>query len=95
MGKVNVSHLLVEHRHEAEDLERKLQEGAHFEDLARRYSRCASASAGGLLGLVDESRLDPDFREALDLLRPGQISKPVRTRFGYHLIRRESADSST
>lgn len=91
MAIVHVAHILVAHRHEAEDLVRRLQAGEAFEELARKHSACPSAARGGDLGAVDDRRLNEDFREALELLAVGQISGPVRTRFGYHLIRRNSA----
>ncbi len=89
MSKVAVSHILVDHAYEADDLLRKLQSGEVFENLARQNSKCSSASQGGSLGSVDPKRLDPDFREVLETLQVGEVSKPVRTRFGYHLIRRD------
>lgn len=89
--KVKVQHILVTHRFEAEDLLRLLREGKKdFEDLARRYSTCGSASQGGHLGEIDPRRLDEDFREALLLLKEDEISNVVKTRFGFHLIRRLS-----
>lgn len=87
--KIHVSHILVDHKYQAEDLLRLLKEGAEFADLARKHSRCPSASRGGDLGEVDARRLDRDFAEAAESLRPGQLSGVVRTRFGYHLIRGE------
>lgn len=91
MAKIHVSHILVAHRYEADDVLRRLQAGEEFETLARKHSTCPSSAQGGDLGSVDERRLDEDFREALAGLAVGQVSAPVRTRFGYHLIRRNSA----
>lgn len=88
MAKIKVQHLLVQHRHEADDLLKKLREGASFGDLAKRHSTCPSAPQEGHLGEIDPRRLDDDFREALEALKPGETSGVVRTRFGYHLIRR-------
>lgn len=86
--KIHTFHILVKHEYEAQDLVRFLKAGQSFEDLARKYSICPSASAGGDLGLQDIARFDDDFAEAALLLKSGQISVPVRTRFGYHLIKR-------
>ncbi len=89
--KYNVDHILVKHQHEAEDILRLLRRGDCFEGLAKKYSQCSSASVGGSLGAVDGIRLDSDFLEALDLLNVDEVSKvPVRTRYGYHIIRRRS-----
>jgi len=82
------SHILVKQKFEAEDIERKLKSGSSFEDLARKFSSCGSASAGGDLGAVSLSRFDVDFSEAAQILKVGEVSPPTRTKFGYHLIRR-------
>ncbi len=87
---MNVSHILVKHRFEAEDLLRKLSEGNSFESLARQYSLCSSAELGGWLGDISNKNVDPDFKLALKNLSPQEISSPIKTKFGYHLIRKES-----
>lgn len=87
---MRIKHILVHNKYEAEDLLRFIHEGKSFEELATKYSTCPSAPQGGDLGEVQSRRLDPDFLEAAEILKSGQISKvPVRTRFGYHLIKRE------
>lgn len=89
--KINVSHILVQYDYEAQDVLRSLQGGKSFEDLARKFSKCPSAEQGGELGVFGKGRLDPDFEEAAFALKVGQTTaKPVRTRFGYHIIRRNS-----
>jgi len=85
---LHVSHILVENRYEAEDLIKKLAEGESFEALARRFSKCPSSKMGGDLGPVDSRRLDNTFAEAAEILKPGEVSPIVRTRFGYHLIKK-------
>lgn len=85
----HAAHILVSTRHEAEDILRKLKEGRDFADLARKFSTCASAPQGGALGAIRAGKADPDFEEAALALRPGETGgTPVRTRFGYHIIRR-------
>lgn len=59
---------------------------ARFEDLAKRYSEDGSAAAGGDLGWAGPGRYVPEFEQALGELKPGQISDPVTSRFGVHLI---------
>lgn len=78
------------YQYEAEDLLKKLKEGASFSELAQKYSICPSAKQGGDLGPVDSRRLDVDFAEAAGLLKMGDISPIVRTRFGFHLIQKIS-----
>lgn len=59
-----------------------------FEDLARRHSQDSNAASGGDLGFAAKGDLTPRFEEALwALAEPGQISPPIRTDFGYHLIK--------
>lgn len=85
---VEVSHILVNYAYEAEDIMRLLANGDDFADLARRYSQCSSARVGGYLGRVKQGKTVVEFEEAAFALSPAQISKPVRTQFGYHLILR-------
>jgi parvulin-like peptidyl-prolyl isomerase len=88
LKQIDVSHILVSHKYEAEDLEKLLQKGKTFAELAEKYSKCSSAKNAGHLGVVPIVRLDEDFAQAALLLKPKEISKPIRTRFGYHLILR-------
>jgi peptidyl-prolyl cis-trans isomerase SurA len=59
---------------------------AEFADMARQYSNDGSAGRGGDLGWVYPGDTVPDFERAMNALQPGQISEPVRTEFGFHLI---------
>lgn len=89
--KINISHILVQHDYEAQDVLRALQGGKTFEELARKFSKCSSVEQGGELGSFGKGRLDPDFEDAAFALKVGQTTaKPIRTRFGYHIIRRNS-----
>ncbi|MBL7558031.1 MAG: peptidylprolyl isomerase [Bdellovibrionaceae bacterium] len=86
--KVKPYHILVKHEYEAKDIQRMLEDGKPFEELAKKFSICSSSQSGGFLGEVDSRRLDSDFMDAFDLLKPGQVSKPTRTSFGWHLIKK-------
>ena len=86
--KLHLAHILVAQDFEAQDLLRKLKENISFEDLAKKFSSCPSAKAGGDLGVTALSRLDSVFAEAAGKLKPLEISPVVKTRFGYHLIKR-------
>lgn len=85
---MKIRHILVEHKYQAEDLTRLLKNGDDFALLAQKYSSCPSAKAGGDLGDLTGKSLDEDFEFAAKQLKTGEISGPVRTRFGYHLIQR-------
>ncbi|HQQ69436.1 MAG TPA: peptidylprolyl isomerase [Alicycliphilus sp.] len=70
-----------------EDLRQRVLRGqADFAALAREYSQDGSAKSGGDLGWAGPGRYVPEFEQALDALRPGEISQPVVSRFGVHLI---------
>ncbi|ARU30564.1 molecular chaperone SurA [Sulfuriferula sp. AH1] len=59
---------------------------AKFEDMARQYSDDGSASKGGDLGWLSPGETVPEFERAMNALKPGEISQPIHTPFGYHLI---------
>ena len=83
------AHILVRAKYEAEDLILKLNSGSKFEDLAKRYSSCTSAANSGNLGEIKIGQADMEFEEVTLSLKINEITKtPVRTRFGYHLIKR-------
>lgn len=66
----------------------QIQSGqSRFEDLAREHSADGSAAGGGELGWASPGQFVPEFEQAMDALQPGQISEPVVSRFGVHLIR--------
>ena len=70
-----------------EQLADRIRAGESFEDLARAYSEDASAPQGGDLGWLNPGETVPPFEEAMNALVPGQISAPVRSQFGWHIIR--------
>lgn len=86
--KLKAKHILVKHEYEAKDILRKLKEGKSFEDLARDFSLCSSAPAGGDLGEFPKGKMVPLFEKALLQLKENEISGIVRTQFGYHIIKR-------
>jgi parvulin-like peptidyl-prolyl isomerase len=74
-------------RARAEDLHRELDEGASFEELARRHSTDASKATGGDMGFVHRGSLNDEFEQALRDRHAGDVSDVVRTLYGYHLVR--------
>lgn len=71
----------------------RLQRGASFESVARQFSEDGSASLGGDLGWLNSGDTVPEFERAFLALKPGQNSGPVRSPFGWHLIRLEETRS--
>ena len=66
--------------------ERIVQGGARFADLARQHSADISAAKGGDLGWIYPGDTVPEFEQAMDALKPGEVSQPVQSPFGWHLI---------
>lgn len=86
--KFKAQHILVKHAFEAEDLLRKLKDGKSFEELARDFSQCPSASHSGNLGEVPRGKMVTAFDKALFALKENEISGIVKTQFGFHIIKR-------
>ncbi|MDE2365956.1 MAG: peptidylprolyl isomerase [Betaproteobacteria bacterium] len=68
------------------ELKERLDHGGKFDELAKLHSEDASAASGGDLGWVSPGDTVPEFEQAMKTLKPGQISEPVQTPFGWHLI---------
>ncbi len=87
-------HILVDTEEKASDLFNKINEGAiSFEDAAAEHSTCPSKDAGGNLGSFPRGQMVPEFEEAVFNMKQGEISGPVQTQFGYHLIKLEDIQS--
>ncbi|MGA1866128.1 MAG: peptidylprolyl isomerase [Thermoplasmatota archaeon] len=86
VSQVKASHILVNSKAEADKLFNRLKAGARFEDLARKHSQCPSGRKGGDLGFFSKGQMVKPFEDAAFSLRVGQVSEPVKTQFGYHLI---------
>ena len=99
-GKVKASHILIkvgrdapkdeveEAKKRTDDIAKKARaEGADFAELARKHSEGPTAKKGGLLGYFSKNRMVPAFSQAAFAMEPGEVSKPVRTKFGFHVIK--------
>ncbi len=86
--KIKAAHILVTYEYETKDLARKLEQGESFEQLARDFSLCPSSEEGGHLGEFGRGKMVPSFEKAAFALGIGEVSPPVRTSFGFHLIKR-------
>lgn len=69
-----------------DDLYRRIQSGEAFADVALKYSQDSSAPLGGDIGWITPGQADPAFEKAVASLQPGQVSAPVRSQFGWHII---------
>ena len=85
---VNASHILVDSEDKANEILAKINAGeVSFEDAARENSTCPSKDNGGNLGEFTKGQMVPEFDEAVFSMEVGTISAPVKTQFGYHLIK--------
>jgi len=85
---VKASHILVETEEKAKEIKKKLAEGADFAELARSESTDPmSAAEGGDLGFFARGRMVAEFEKAAFAMSPGQTSAPVKSEYGYHIIR--------
>ena len=85
--EIKASHILVKEKEIAEEIKEKLNNGADFTELAKEYSTDGTASQGGDLGYFGEGAMVPEFEKAAYALEIGGISDPVKTEFGWHIIK--------
>ncbi len=86
--KVHCAHILVKNEAEARQVLDELGKGTSFAKLAMERSLCPSKKRGGDLGIFGRGRMVKEFERAAFLLSKGQMSEPVRTQFGWHVIKR-------
>ncbi|MBY9012476.1 MAG: peptidyl-prolyl cis-trans isomerase [Candidatus Lokiarchaeota archaeon] len=87
-GKIKASHILVDKYNKAQEIYEDVQAGENFEDLARQFSTCSSKKRGGNLGDFSKGDMVSEFWNACTKLKIGEISQPVKSKFGYHVIKR-------
>lgn len=83
----DASHILVETEEQANDLKAQLDDGADFAELARAHSTGPSGPNGGALGWFGKGQMVPEFETAVVALEKGQVSDPVQTQFGWHVVK--------
>jgi foldase protein PrsA len=86
--QVEASHILVEDEETAKEVKEKLDNGGDFAELAKEYSTDTSnAESGGELGFFAKGEMVTEFDEKAFAMKKGEISEPVKTEFGYHIIK--------
>ncbi len=85
--KVHAKHILVENKEQAQDILDEIKEGASFDAMARKHSKCPSGTSGGDLGWFGKGAMVKEFEDAAFVLESGQVSEPVKTQFGWHIIK--------
>ena len=85
---VNASHILVNNSKEANDIYKQLSKGANFEELAKEKSiDPGTKDNGGNLGVFPKGAMVKEFEDAAFVLKPGEMSKPIKTAYGFHIIK--------
>ena len=83
---VKASHLLVKTEEEALKLKKDIEDGKDFAQVAKEVSLCPSGQNGGDLGYFTKGQMVKEFEDAVFSMSVGEISNPIKTQFGYHLI---------
>ncbi len=87
-SQIRASHILVKTEEEAKKIAEQLKKGADFATLAKEKSiDTGSAKNGGDLGFFSRGQMVPEFERAAFSLKKGEVSAPVKTQYGYHLIK--------
>jgi len=90
--EVSARHILVETEEQAKELKAKLDKGADFAQLAKENSKDpGSKDDGGNLGYFGHGQMVPQFEEVVFKLKKGEVSAPVKTQFGWHLVKLEDS----
>lgn len=86
---VKASHILVKKKSLADQLLERINTGESFSKLAKEFSECPSKKRGGSLGKFSRGQMVKPFEQATFALKVGEVtSEPVKTDFGYHIIKR-------
>ncbi len=86
--KVRCAHILVKTFTEAKALQERLKKGESFSAIAQECSLCPSGKKGGDLGKFGRGQMVKEFEICAFKLQKGEVSEPVKTQFGYHIIKR-------
>jgi peptidyl-prolyl cis-trans isomerase C len=87
MPRATASHILVTTEKECLELKAKLDKGAAFDSLAKQHSSCPSGQRGGDLGEFGPGQMVKEFDDVVFSAAVGEVHGPVKTQFGYHLLK--------
>ncbi len=87
-NEVHCAHILVKTEKEADAVLERLNKGEKFGAIAQEASLCPSKKRGGDLGTFSRGKMVREFEQAAFALQKGQVSSKVKTKFGYHIIKR-------
>jgi peptidyl-prolyl cis-trans isomerase C len=86
-AQARASHILVKTEDQANQIMKRLAEGEEFDKVARRFSSCPSGKNGGDLGWFGKGMMVPEFEKIAFEQDVGKVVGPVKTQFGYHVIK--------
>lgn len=86
-SQVAAEHILVKTAAEAMEIKKEIDNGGNFEYYAMKYSLCPSSKNGGYLGYFGHGQMVPEFEKKAFNMEIGEVSSPIRTQFGWHLIK--------
>ncbi len=86
-NQVRASHILVKTEAESLNLLFDIKHGTSFEDTAKKHSLCPSGKKGGDLGWFGRGQMVKEFETSAFSLPVGELSRPVKTQFGWHIIK--------
>ena len=92
---VSAKHILTDSEEKCSDILSEINNGKAFEEAAQEYSTCPSGSRGGDLGEFGKGQMVPEFEKAAFEAEIGQVIGPVKTQFGYHLIKVEKKSEAS
>jgi len=94
MPTASARHILVESEDQANELKQKIEQGEDFGELAKAHSKCPSGQGGGDLGTFKQGDMVPEFDHVVFGDLPiGEVSEPVKTQFGFHLLEVQARQS--
>ncbi|HNZ87246.1 MAG TPA: peptidylprolyl isomerase [Methanofastidiosum sp.] len=85
--QVHAAHILVKSEDLAKELREKVNKGENFSDLAKKFSQCPSGKKGGDLGFFSRQKMVKEFEKAAFDGKEGTVVGPIKTQFGWHLIK--------
>lgn len=85
--QARASHILVKTEDEANKILKRVTDGEDFSAVAKRFSSCPSRNKGGDLGWFGKGQMVPEFENVVFENETGKVIGPVRTQFGYHVIK--------
>ena len=87
MGSAKACHILTDSEAKCDDLKKQIEDGADFGEMAKTHSLCPSGTKGGNLGEFSPGAMVPEFDKVVFSEEVGSVHGPIKTQFGYHLIK--------